>query len=204
VLVSGFLVARLHEGREHEAAAFFLLFGIGLALMMVEDAGDIRHMLRSYVHAGFGSRVLGIQTGLIVEVPYFLALAAVPLYALVRYGRYVWRFPSSRRYMVAGYGLYAVAGGASGFRILGDLYVRVGRFIDERLFAGRFAVPQGQSQEYAHFYLVDGPIEESIESLAAACFVGLTLAVARELRVRFTTRAAREMSHYDGTPGPIR
>ena len=180
VFASGFLVARLLDSSDRGAANFFLFFGIGLALMLIEDAGDIRHAIRSLVHLSIGDRILGVQTGLVVEVPYFLLLAAVPLYALARYGRYVWGHTRTRRLLVAGYGLYAVAAGASAFRILGDFYVVTGRWIDDNLFAGRLAVPSGQSQQYAHFYLVDGPIEESVETIAAACLLGVALAFASQ------------------------
>jgi hypothetical protein len=187
VFASGFLVSRLLESGDRGAANFFLFFGIGLALMLVEDAGDIRHAIRSLVHLSIGDRIFGVQTGLVVEVPYFLLLAAVPLYALARFGRHIWQDRRTRRYLIAGYGLYAVAAGASAFRILGNFYIVIGRWVDNSLFGGRFAIPQGRTQEYAHFYLVDGPIEESIELIAAACLLGVTLAFSSQVRGNLRT-----------------
>jgi hypothetical protein len=190
VLTSAYLSSHLRVAGQPRHAAFFLLFAVGTGLMLIEDAGDIRHVIGAYSIDALGSEIAGLPINLFVEVPYFLLLAAVPLYALVRYGRDIWEERRSRRYLVAGYGLYGLAAAASGLRVVGDNYVRLGGWIDDRLLGSRFPVPAGQTQEYAHFYLVDGPVEESIEAVAAACFVALVLAFAARQRERH-----REQSH---------
>jgi hypothetical protein len=182
VLTGSYLSSRLRQDGDRGAASFFLLFAVGAGLMLIEDAGDIRHVLGAYVIDAFGSEVAGLPINLFAEVPYFLLLAAVPLYALVRYGRHAWRAPRVRRYLFAGYGLYAVAGTASGLRVVGDTYIRLGRWVDEVLLGSRFPVPDGQTENYAHFYLIDGPFEESIETVAAACFLAIVLSFAADYR----------------------
>ncbi|TVP50838.1 MAG: hypothetical protein EA350_00385 [Gemmatimonadales bacterium] len=181
---AAYLAARLHHLEEQRPASFFFLLAIATALMLIEDAGDIRHVISDYVVQFHGDRVLGLPTRVATDVPYFALLAAVPLYALIRYGRDAWRAPGARPYLVTGFGLYALAGASSGIRHLGDLYVRLGAFIDARIMGGRFPVPEGMDPDRAHFFLVDSLLEESVESLAAACFLGIVLAFATDVRAR--------------------
>jgi hypothetical protein len=181
-VTAAYLSGRLHALGDRGAANFFLLFSIATGLMMIEDAGDIRHVISDYVEWIFGERILGLPVMVVTDVPYFALLAAVPIYALVRHGRDAWRSPGARPYLVLGFGLYALAGGASGIRHLGDLYVRVGRRLDAWFLGGRFPAPDELTQERAHFLLVDSLVEESVEAMAAACFLALVLAFAADLR----------------------
>ena len=129
-----------------------------------------------------GDHVFGLPIRVVSDVPYFALLASVPLYAVARYGRDVWRSPGVRVYLVPAYLLYGLAGVSSGVRHLGDFYIRVGRSIDEVFLGGRFPVPTGLPEERAHFLLVDSLIEESVETMAAACFLATVLACVAELR----------------------
>jgi hypothetical protein len=169
-ITAAFLSARL-RGRP---ASFYLLLAVGAGLMLFEDAGDARHDLSDYGVTTWGSEVWGIPTGTLTDLVYLSLVASVPLYALARYGRTVWGVPQVRRYLVGGFGLYAVAAVGSAVSGLG-LYERVGRFVDVRLFGGRLPVPEGAPRNWAHFMFVDGPVEESVETLAAACLLGAVL-----------------------------
>ncbi len=184
VVAAAYLAGRLHSETHAMVSRFFLLLAIGLGLMLIEEAGDIRHAISGYVYRLFGSEVFGLHYRVVSDVPYFAALAAVPLYAVLGYGRYVWESVKIRFYLVSGVGLYALAAMSSGFRTLGDLYIGLGAFVDGALFANRFPVPEGMTQTRAHFFLVDSVLEESVELLAAAMMLAAILAFASDVRSR--------------------
>jgi hypothetical protein len=182
VVVYGFVAGRLHGTERSGAAAFFLVLGLGLALMLVEDAGDVRHVISRYVRDHVGHEVAGLPYRVASDFPYFTLLAAVPVYAVLRHGRHAWRAPSARPYLVAGVTLYALAGGGSAIRHLGDFYIAIGSRLDRWLLGGRFPPDRGQSEERGHFMLVDSLIEESVELLAAACLLAVALAFVADVR----------------------
>jgi hypothetical protein len=180
---AGYLAARLPDG---EAARFFLLFAVGVSLMLVEDAGDVRHVISDYVVDQVGGRVRGVRTRTVSDLVYFALLAAVPVYALLRYGRSVWRVRAVRGYLAGGYGLYAVAAIGSGLSGLG-LYQAVGRFVADVAFAGRLALPTWAEPGWSHFFIADSALEETIETLAAGLMLGLVLAYAEWFRTGVAT-----------------
>ena len=182
ILTAGFTAGRIAREEHRGLRTFLLLLGAGLVLMLFEDAGDARHVISNYVAAVFGTEVLGLPHRVVSDVPYFLVIAALPVYAIVRYGRDAWSAPTARPYLISGYGLYALTAGGSGIRYLGDLYTSFGAGIDRLLFAGRFPVPSGSQQDVAHFMLVDSVLEESLETLAAASLMAAILAVGHDLR----------------------
>ena len=182
VFAAAYLASRLWSLHASHAARFFTLLSIGAALMLIEDAGDIRHDLSGYVIGMAGRRVAGLPINLFAEVPYFAALAAVPIYAVIRYGSAPWKVEGARPYLVGAYGLYGLAAVSSSLRVIGENYTRLGAWIDETILGSRWPSAPGESTAHAHFYLVDGPIEESIEVLAAACLFALVLAFIASLR----------------------
>ena len=182
VFAAAYLASRLWSLHASHAARFFTLLSIGAALMLIEDAGDIRHELGRYVVDTFGSRVAGLPINLFAEVPYFAALAAVPIYAVIRYGSAPWQVSGVRPYLVGAYGLYGLAAASSSLRVVGGNYTRLGAWIDETILGARWPSAPGETTAHAHFYLVDGPIEESIEVLAAACLFALVLAFTAAVR----------------------
>lgn len=183
ILAAGFIAGRITDPGDRGVRSFLLLLGAGLVLMLFEDAGDARHAISAQVAAFTGPTILGLPHRVVVELPYFLAIAALPVAAVVLHGRSAWRAAGARGYLIGGYVLYALAGGGSALRHLGDLYVRVGGAIDRILLGGRFPVRDGMAPERAHFYVIDGPIEESVETLAAALLLAGVLAIGREVRL---------------------
>ncbi|MFO7918129.1 MAG: hypothetical protein R6V13_08625 [Anaerolineae bacterium] len=183
IVAAAYLAGRLCVGGRAMASRFFLLFAIGLGLMLIEEAGDIRHSLSFYLERAFGPQILGLHRSVVSDVPYFAALAAVPLYALLRYGRYAWESVRLRFYLASGVMLYALAAIASGIRDFRDFYVIIGAWIDGALFGNRFPIPYDYTQATAHFFIVDSVIEESVELLAATMILAAILAFAGDLRL---------------------
>lgn len=99
-----------------------------------------------------------------VEFVYFSALAAVPLYALLCYGRHLVSSPRLLAYVLAGFALYGTAAIASVTRNWGGWYGWVGARIHEGL---GMVAPEGMSAEESGHWLVDAVLEETLETLAA-------------------------------------
>jgi hypothetical protein len=69
------------RGTSPRAVRFLLWFGLGAALMLIEDAGDVRHTIAHYVRRASGDDlVLGLHPVVLVDVPYF-AVLVLPLLA---------------------------------------------------------------------------------------------------------------------------
>lgn len=185
-VAAAYLAGRLYADRRVMASRFFFLFAIGLGFMLIEDAGDIRHVLSAIVLSLFGSEkyglVLGIPYRVVSDVPYFAALAAVPVYAVLRYGRHIWESVRTRWFLAAGILLYAIAAIGSAVSHFHEFYVRTGAWLDALLFAHRFPVPEHMSQGWTHFLLMDSVIEESVELLALAMIVAGILAFVSDAR----------------------
>ncbi len=181
IVTASYLSGRLDAENKKKAARFFLLFAIGLGLMLIEDAGDIRHVLSADMKRLTGPMVWGVSQRVISDVPYFALLAVVPLYAVFRYGRYVWQSVRSRAYLVFGIILYAIAAIGSGLRYLGNFYIIVGGWFDRALLGGRFPIGD-REQKWAHFALVDSLLEETVELLALAMLFAAILAFSEDFR----------------------
>lgn len=93
ILFAGFIAGRLTREEDQGLRAFLLVLGGGLALMLFEDAGDARHVISGYVETAFGASVLGLPYRVVSDVPYLLVIAALPVYAVLRYGTHAWRAP---------------------------------------------------------------------------------------------------------------
>ena len=182
IVASAYLAGRLSSNQERPVAVFFYLLALGLGLMLLEEAGDIRHTISDGVRETFGLTLFGIHYVVLVDMPYFALLAALPLYAVLRYGRYVWHAAQTRVYLLLGVILYGVAAISSGLRTLGGFYIRFGGWIDGALFGYRFPYPQIMGQQRAHFLLVDSVIEESVELLAITMLLAAILAYAAHVR----------------------
>jgi hypothetical protein len=196
VLACGYLAGRLaHEWRvppdlRSRAATFFLVLGAGLGLMLLEEAGDIRHRVAEYVNRLVGEDP-AVPVSVLVDVPIFAAIAAVPLWAVARHGRQVWRAPSVRPWLLAALVLYATA--SAGSALGTPFYSAVGGWIDEALLGGRLPPVPGWGGDEGHYTVfVDSAIEETIELLAATSMLGVVLGFARDLR----------FGRLDDAPGP--
>ncbi len=174
-VLSANLAARLHG----DAARFFFVMAFALALIFFEDASDLRHMFfYEYWTPRFGDDISGIPTRVVSDSIYFGAIALVPIFAVLRYWLAVWPVESTRRYLVTGFIFFALAGGLSAIRHLGDLYINIGAWMDANLFASRWPYPDWMSEDRAHFYVMDSFMEETFETLGAACLLAMVLSFA--------------------------
>ncbi len=180
--ISGFLAGRLSASGEKDAAKFFFLIAIGFGLMLIEDAGDIRHVLNREAERAFGGEIFGLRHSFVVEAPYFLALAAVPVYAFARYWRQAWRAVSARKLFLIGFILYAMAAGGSLMSNLFHSYVIIGGAFDILFFGSNLPLLPGRTQGFTYFMFTDSVLEESIELMGITMLVAGILAFTREFR----------------------
>jgi hypothetical protein len=188
--------ARLSAYAKGENGPFLLLLAVGAALMLIEDAGDIRHAIAGWGEGIVGGQVAGLPSRMLFEVPYLAALATVPLYALMRHGRTVCGDPAIRKFVAGSYGLYAVAAAASGFRALG-YYEALGRRVDQ--WTGGRLVVQPFDAGRGHHLFVDSLFEETVELLAAAFLLALVTATGASER-----RAVDNSDGLQAFSGPTR
>lgn len=163
-------------------ARFFLIFGVGLCFMLLEDAGDIRHVLSDAFRRQVGDEIFGLHYRFVADLPYFILLASLPAYAVLFYGRYVWRAASARLFLVLGVMLYATAAIGSALRHFRDFYARLGEWIDVNILGSRFPVPDAMIEEWGQFFLIDSVLEETIELLAITLIIAAILAFTAEFR----------------------
>lgn len=190
-VMSTYLGGRL---REQEPAGdgwrFWTLFGVGLAILLLEDAGDMRHILVAWTTNAVGANLGPLPTRYAVELPYLLGMVAVLAYAVLRYGGVVFRLKQTRPYLVAGLGLYAMA--AISHVPVGDFKERAGALMNSVMAGGQMAIPEDRDLTSLHTALSDGPIEESLEFAAVACLLAMVLAFWAH---RFPRTARREQEH---------
>ncbi len=145
---------------------FWGLLAVGFIFMLLEDAGDPRHVLAAYGHT-----LLGVPERYI-EAPVFLLMVAPLFWAVLRYRQPLRDNPQILPYAALGTLLYALVASSSLLRVVGNLYVRIGRPLTEWLTGG--AVPP--------YYLIDFVIQESMEALATALLFASVLVYLRSNR----------------------
>ena len=183
VVVGAVMAGTLHASRRPTPGSFWMLIAIGALILLVEEASDVRFKIWDMVSLVVGE---GEAQRNIVELASFALLAAVPVYAVLRYWRVPWRSSSTRRYLVACFAVYVPTALASGTRNIGgdeSWYVAWGQFLHERVFAGRlledFPAFLGKPPGYL---LMDGPITESFELIGATMLLAAALAYAHHYR----------------------
>jgi hypothetical protein len=173
-VLAGLGVARAALGRVRMNSAGWLVLGFGLVLLIMEDAGNVRHVMREQVVFVLNTPVEA--TALVVELIIYTVFSLVMLLGLALTWRQ-WICPGGAwKRILLGFAAYGVAGFASATRNVGDWYVVAGgRLITwlgmtDDVRWTTFAGIAGGLRETG-FYLMDLMLEESLELLA----VGLIL-----------------------------
>ena len=182
VVLCGYLSGQLRAKKYFPPSRFFLLLGVGTSIMLMEDAGNLRHQIKYYVRLIFGdTMILGMGT----EIVFYLLLASLLLYAFVKYWRYPWQSWQTRYYMIGGCLFYAVAAIASATRHFRDWYDHAGEWILKVLglseTVNALFIPYSGGRD-AGFYIMDFLVEESIELMGASALCAAILAYLREFQ----------------------
>ncbi|MFO8059752.1 MAG: hypothetical protein R6U70_03730 [Bacillota bacterium] len=182
VVFCGYLIGQLAERGHGGAARFFILMAVGTGIMLMEDAGNIRHRIKYYIRLTFGDTML---LGIAVELVIYALLGALMIYALARFWRYPWRHRETRYYLISGYLLYAAASIASATRHIGDWYDHAGHWLLRACglfepFTALFT-PTDVGRPIG-FYIMDFLVEESVELIGAGALCTAVFAYIKEIR----------------------
>jgi hypothetical protein len=155
------------------ANRFWFLFAAGVAVMLIEDAGNVRHDLQDITQGV--APALGETGGLVAQLGFFALLAGFLGYALLRYWRVPWSLVLTRSFMLAGVALYAVAVISSAFGQATDWYFTAGSSLGEGPLAW-LPQPPHWDREQLHFYVMDHAVEETLELFAATFLLAAVVA----------------------------
>ncbi len=170
----------------NKSKAFCILLSLGLILMLLEDAGNLRHTLTTYLPTTF--QQLGIEHTLTgstaIELIYFALLGLIMLAALVVFYQHAWQFRTPRYLLLLGFVCYGIATMASGTRNIGDWYIQVGTRVNEMIGSGVIADNLSPEHvtgyfspaERVGFLLMDNLFEESVELLGVGAILAAVIA----------------------------
>lgn len=175
-LAAGYLAGLLRAKERLRSSRFWFLFALLAVLMIMEDAGNVRHFLTERAVLLFYDDMLYRS---ITELIYFGLIAFLPLTALIKYRYQLFRHRRTAAFLLVGCFFYAVAVGMSGTRDIGFWYQTAGgviydlslEFGGEKLLAlyeetDEILASMGQIE--IRYRMMDYLVEESLELLGAA------------------------------------
>ncbi|MEJ6951028.1 hypothetical protein [Natronospora cellulosivora (SeqCode)] len=173
-----FIAGKLHDSKKI-SYKFWGIMGIAFLLLLIEDAGDPRHTIRSFVQAIFKEPVQG-PMGSLTELIYFSLLAFIIIYAIVKYKSVLGESSNCKRYFKIAFLSYALAttmsffGTASGIDLYhwlgGNMYNWLLALGDDALIHRWSMINFMEGWNYIGFFLMDSLVEEAIELIGAASF----------------------------------
>lgn len=189
VLAAGALLAsdtagHLRGGSDRRLGAFWTLTAVGLMLLLIQATGRPLNFAGVIAEQAWNVPPHLTRMGIVVGI------AAVFVVALVRYGRRVWQFRPVRPYLVAAFGVYAVAVlmAATGYR----WYPLVGAWLDRVVL--RYQLPRDEAPVPHEMQFMELMVQPSVEVLAAALFLALALAFRTHPQLRARTGTAEPPS----------
>lgn len=172
------------ESSESSVKKFWILFGILGVLMIMEDAGNVRHFLTVRGVLLFRDEMIYRS---ITELSYFGLMALLPAVALLKYRHQVFKNRRAAVILLAGCGFYALAVGMSGTRDIRFWYQTAGTFFYDwtvELGGEELALIYEEVDSFLaegghisiRYRFMDFLVEESLELLGAAFLWASTLA----------------------------
>jgi hypothetical protein len=187
LLAVAIVISLSYSGRafmNRTLSLFLLIFGLGMILMLLEDAGELRHFFMSYIQWAAGEPEQGLF-GTAFEAGFFVLLGGLPVYALWKYGGALYDYGKAYWYVLAGIISHAIAaslsfvGTAFEMTFEVDVYSKMGEWFREysigiggeelRIIWDTWDANNWLYQ--TNFYLMDSFIEENIELLGNAFFL---------------------------------
>lgn len=179
IIAAGFRAGAL-RATDQVAVRFWLAVAVLGGLMLMEDAGNVRHYL-----ADIGVHMLPMSDPIartLVEGAFYVLVASPALLAVWLY-RYVG--PAHRpplRFAIPGFLAYFTASVASASRVLGDWYMAAGYWVQANVIGDLPPLPDGvrwgmDGSDVTAFMVMDLMFEESIELLGAVLLLAACLAV---------------------------
>ncbi len=187
VIISAFIAAH-NRFKNKKIYYFWFIMSISFGLMLIEDAGEIRHTLRYYVQLIFNEQGQQIY-GSFFEFIYFFILASIPLSAILLYGKFLLKVKKTRIYMVIGFSFYFLA---SVLSHLGTFFIAHISSISENIYdllGGKlyhiflkigdneliYLWEKNELQSFVSHYIFDSLIEENLEIIGSAAFLSASI-----------------------------
>lgn len=145
---------------------FAYVMAIFFAILLMEDAGNLRHNIsNTIVSAGIPQPFFPNFYRMVIYALY----AALPIYAVVRYGSSVVRLNKMSAVFWGAFVVYALASVMSVFAPVNDFYEVIGEGMNDLLFSGR-VIYDGVRFE-SGYWIMDLLVEESLELIGAIMFL---------------------------------
>lgn len=181
------LTAGIVKLKNRRLYKFWLILSIGFILMLLEDAGDIRHTIMGYIQALFDEPDQGIM-GSLTELILFSILAFIPLYALINYWQDIKIYSKTKIYLLIGFAFYGLAGLSSFlgtalegllsknlYMLLGEKFYQLALFLGDSQLKNQWESWQADGWFSIEFFLMDSMFEENIEIIAAGALLAATV-----------------------------
>lgn len=183
-VAAAYLAGVLRGRGQRGAARFWTILAVGLLLMLIEDAGNVRHHLGSYVGLFTDELSREHRVAVALERTLLWVIGAVLLFALLYRRELPWRSRPTRRLLCGGYAAYGAAALGSVTRDFFSWYERAGDAV-LAAFGGRLgeisAAAKARGLATGH-ELIDSVFEESLELLGATLLCAAVAAYAAHLR----------------------
>ena len=176
-ILSAYHAGRLQRTSDRVLFVFWALMAVGGMLLVLEDAGSPRHrVLELLAIVPFLRAYEGAVVVIFELFIYFPALAVLPVYAFYRSYHRIRQMPTIHRYLIIGFGFYAVAAFFSASSGIGFWYNTVGTAWLDLMFSEHLLDPDVYRQPELGFWLMDTLVEESLELVGAAGLLSAALA----------------------------
>jgi len=120
LIFSAYMCGILRERGRKKEAMFWIIFSIAGMFMLMEDAGNIRHIL---LREKFSFPWVMLQS---LETLYFVLLAAIPFFAVIKYGKYIKKSKATVILLIFGFLFYGSAAFISGPADLTNINYHIG------------------------------------------------------------------------------
>lgn len=179
LIVTAGIQTGARRGLDPLAVRFWSASAVLAALMLMEDAGNVRHHL-----ADLGVNVLPMADPVartLVEMAFYLLVATPALVAAWTYRTVAPAHRPPLALAAGGFVAYFLASVASASRALGDWYVAAGTWVQSALLGRLPPMPDGfwdvaSGADVTAFMVMDHLFEESVELLGATLLLSAALA----------------------------
>jgi len=189
VIVCGYLYGREAANGQTARTRFFMFVATGLCLMLIEDAGNIRHHISAFTTELSTYTRYANPVRILTEFGVYALIGSLMVFPLLRYWRSLQLRGCIRFYILAGYLAYAAASILSASRHIYEWYERVGETIIDHLPLANPDIWMTTSVHLSErglptlgFWLMDYLMEESLELLAASLLLAFFLSYKKSLK----------------------
>ena len=190
VLTCGFIAGKESEKKRFANSRFFILIGLGLCIMVLEDAGNFRHVISHYASLFFNQHGLRSPIKTLTELSIYFTLGLLMVFPILRYLKGLNLNKKALSLLFGGYTSYFLASAMSATRNIFTWYDKAGEFLINNLPLSTPVIWERTASSLENhagyfplgYYFMDFLIEESLELIGASLLLGFLLYYARNLK----------------------